>query len=115
MPKASLLLRHQIIRGPHLSIRSGGAYFHLSARKLMEEKRRAPVVHKLPLAIDAKAGFFGDKFRAVGIIAVQGAGYVHVQTDGVAAVARAVTGDDVAHVAKHDRGLHWRRSVSGTE
>jgi len=76
--------------GPHLPIRSGGADLHFGSGELMKEKRSAPVVHELAMAIYAQAGFFADKPGLVSIATVQGSGNFRIQADGVAAVLGTV-------------------------
>src|SRR5438876_185415 len=81
----------------------------------MEKKGRAPIVHELAATVDAQTGFFGDEFRSIRIVAVQGAGNFRVYTHRVAAVTRAIIGDDVTHISQDSGRLHWRRRLRRAE
>ena len=75
-----------------MAVGAGGADFHDVGRELVEEERRAPVVHELAAAIDSEARFFSDEFCAVGIIAVEGGRYFFVDANGISTVAGAIIG-----------------------
>ena len=91
-----------------MAVGAGGADFHDLGRELVEEERRAPVVHEFAAAIDSEARFFGNEFCAIGVFTIKNGGDLFVETNRIAAVAGAVIGDDISHVVEEGCRLHRR-------
>ena len=99
-------MNHDIIRGPHDAIRTGGMDFGVGAGDLVEKIGCAPWVHHFAVPVNHHSGIGADKINVLWVFAAQFTGDFLVVADGIAAKHLAVLADGAADVLQDGGGFN---------
>ena len=75
---------NQVVRGPHLPVRTGGVDFRFRSRELMEEERSPPPIDEFAVAVDTQAGIRVDEADLLWIVTIERRGDLLVVANRIA-------------------------------